>query len=302
MSKQVPSEVQEAAIKVCGSALLYRDRLRGIFLSAGVPVALYDRYDDPSRSKFVIARQIFGDLDQAGEAGAAIQLRIVEELSLLKKPDPEASDYRAGIEAIARFGAVVSESGILLSGGRVAVKERVRKQEIRLKACASRAQKLTELRAKYQALHGGSAGTPQKRGYALEELFGELCALYEIPFRRSYRTPTEQIDGAFEFRGFTYLLEARWRQRPPDQGDLADFKAKVDRKIDSVRGLFLSVANFEEEVVRRFPWGGRTNVILMSGLDLALIFETWSFIDALEEKIRRAEQEGEIWYELARGR
>ena len=43
-----------------------------------------------------------------------------------------------------------------------------------------------------------------------------------------------------------------------------------------VASVFVSLAGFQDEVVNRFPWGGRTNVILWSGLDLALIFETWS--------------------------
>lgn len=302
MSKLVPSEVQEAAIQVCGSAFYYRSRAKGIFLSAGVPATMYDRYDDPNRSKFAIARQIFADLDQKGEPGATIQLRIVEELSLLKRPDPNAADGRSGAAAIARLKNVIAEYRVLLFGERSAIAERLRKQEARLAAEASKAQRLAELKARYIALRDGAAGTPQRRGYDLEELFGDLFSLYEIPFKRSYRTPTEQIDGCFEFRGFSYLIEARWRKRRPDQGDLADFKFKVDTKLDSVRGLFVSMAGFEPEVVNRFPWGGRTNVILWSGLDLALIFETWSFPEALEEKIRRAEQEGDIYYELSRGR
>ncbi len=302
MSNLVPSEIQKAAIDVCGSAFHYRSRVRGIFLSAGVPTAMYDRYDESSRSKYVIARQILGQLEQDGEQGAEIQLRIIEELSLLKKPDPEAPDQRAGTQAIARLREALADSHLLASGTRAVVKERVHRQEILLAAQASRAQRLRELKDKYAALHRGTAGTAQQRGYALEDLFSDLFALYEIPFRRSYRTPTEQIDGSFEFRGFTYLLEARWRKQPPDQGDLADFKFKVDCKLDGVRGLFVSVAGFRDEVVRRFPWGGRTNVILWSGLDLALIFEGWSLPEALEEKIRRAEQEGEILYELAGGR
>ncbi len=302
MSKLVPAEVQEAAIQVCGSAFYYRSRPKGIFLSAGVPAPMYDRYDDPSRSKYLVARQIFADLDQNGEEGAAIQLRILEELSLLKRPDPEATDRRTGAAAIARLKEAITEHQVTLSGERAAVKDRARKQEIRLAAQASKAQRLAELKAKYTALTEGAAGTPQRRGYELEDLFGDLFELYEIPHRRSYRTPTEQIDASFEFRSFSYLLEARWRRLPPDQGDLADFKFKVDRKLESVRGLFVSVAGFENEVVSRFPWGGRTNVILWSGLDLALIFESWSFPEALEEKIRRAEQEGEIFHELNRGR
>ncbi len=39
--------------------------------------------------------------------------------------------------------------------------------------------------------------------------------------------------GRFKFKGFDYLVEARWRQEPPSETELIAFKTKVDKKITS---------------------------------------------------------------------
>jgi hypothetical protein len=75
----VPTAVQRAAIHVCRDAFYYRDDVRAVFLTAGVPTAIYDRYGDPVNSKAKIARHIFADLQAAGERGHAVQRKIVED-------------------------------------------------------------------------------------------------------------------------------------------------------------------------------------------------------------------------------
>ena len=47
----LPTTVQSAAVRACRDALHWRDDLRAVFLTAGVPRSLYDKYDDPTNSK-----------------------------------------------------------------------------------------------------------------------------------------------------------------------------------------------------------------------------------------------------------
>jgi hypothetical protein len=101
--------------------------------------------------------------------------------------------------------------------------------------------------------------------------------------------------------GFTCLVEARWRQDQPTIGDLADFKFKVDGKTDSTRGLFISIAGFDGEVLDHFAGnsGTRRNVIYMTGHDLALIFGGHiGLVDALLMKINAAESRGEYLIDI----
>ena len=73
----------------------------------------------------------------------------------------------------------------------------------------------------------------------------------------------EQIDGHFRYKGFDYLVEAKWRAKPTAEADLAVLKRKSEKKLESTRGLFVSIAGFRTEVIYEFTRGGSSNIILM---------------------------------------
>lgn len=107
------------------------------------------------------------------------------------------------------------------------------------------------------------------RGYDLETLLVDLFKVHDLDYTGSRRTPHEQVDGSFYFRVFTYLVEARWRKDPPGIGDLADFEFKVDGKLESTRGPFISMAGFDDNLAHFASRSGtRHNIIYMSGFDL----------------------------------
>jgi hypothetical protein len=76
----LPTTVQSAAVRACRDALHWRDDLQAVFLTAGVPRSLYDKYDDPTNSKAKIAQYVLSDLQGGGESGFVIQRKVVEEL------------------------------------------------------------------------------------------------------------------------------------------------------------------------------------------------------------------------------
>jgi hypothetical protein len=116
--------------------------------------------------------------------------------------------------------------------------------------------------------------------------------LFEIEYRKSFRTETQQIDGHFNFQGFDYLVEAKWRRDQPTEQELGAFKHKVDGKLESTRGLFVSIPGFRAEVVAQFNGRG-PNLILMDGCDLIHILEgRIDLRDAIRKKVERAAQEG----------
>jgi hypothetical protein len=67
----LPTTVQSATVRACRDALHWRDDLRAVFLTAGVPSSLYDKYDDPTNSKAKIARYVLSDLQGRGQSGLA---------------------------------------------------------------------------------------------------------------------------------------------------------------------------------------------------------------------------------------
>jgi hypothetical protein len=158
---------------------------------------------------------------------------------------------------------------------------------------------MEQLRGEFNAMVTAKED-PQGRGYSLEDLLAELFETHEIPYRRPYRTATEQIDGHFRFKEFDYLVEARWRSQMPNEADLAVLRTKVDKKLSSTRGMFVSIIGFRPEVVHEFTRGVSSNIVLMDGQDLTLILEGHvSLVDALDLKIQKAAQEGIIFFPLA---
>lgn len=298
MRARLPFQVREAIVEVCGKAFWLKDPLKSLMLSAGVPTELYERYAD--ESKFKIARHVLAELDALGDEGWEIQRRLVTELCQLRKlPDESVPDRDAGLAALRLLKELARDQRLFVEREQTEAEQRAQHVRRQQAALAARAEKMAELRSTFESLTRAGED-PWARGYSLQDVLAELFELHEIAYRPPYRTPTEEIDGHFGFKGFDYLVEARWRRDPPTAADLGGFKSKVDRKVQSTRGLFVSVAGFRQEVVLQFTQGATSNILLMDGQDLALILEGHvSLTDALDLKIQKAAQEGIIYFPLA---
>ena len=298
MSTRLPFEIREAVVSVCGKCFWLKDPFRAFMLAAGVPAELYDRYAE--ESKYKIARHILSELDAMDDEGYQIQRRIVTELAKLRKvPDDNVPDREAALDALRWLKELAINHKMIALKTDVDQRNRAEEARQRQAALMARADKMEQLRKSYIDI-ASATDDPQSRGYSLEDLLSELFAVHEITYRPPYKTSTEQIDGSFSFKGFDYLVEARWRKGPPTEADLAALKTKVDKKITSTRGLFVSIAGFRPDVVLEFTRGVTSNMVLMDGVDLSLILEgRVSLTDALDMKIQKAAQEGIILFPLA---
>ncbi|MEU8783246.1 hypothetical protein [Streptomyces sp. NPDC048637] len=83
---------------------------------------------------------------------------------------------------------------------------------------------------------------------------------------------------------------------------MLDFKGKVDGKLDSTRGAFVSMAGYDPDVLDHFvrnARGSRNNIIMFTGQDVSQLFEgRIGLLDALTKKVDAAEQEGRALCEL----
>lgn len=301
----IPETVRSAVVSVCKDAFHWRSDVRAVFLTAGVDASLYDRYDtQEAMSKPKVARAVLGDLQRMGAEGERIQRAIVEELCRMDRPRPDAPDPVRGQQALADLKREATTRQILVDPEKAAADQRRARERQRIAAEQLRRDKLGTLTAQFIDLARQSHSNSQARGYAFEKLLADLFDVYDIEYRRPYRTPREQLDGSFNFRGFTYIVEAKWEQSHPTFSDLATFKSKVDGKLESTRGLFVAMAGFDEAIVSHLQdvaRGSRSNIILVDRQDLIEIFEGRATLpDALLEKINAAEQEGRCWYPLGR--
>lgn len=299
MNKRLPFEIREALITVCGRSFHYKDPFRDFLISCDVPAEMYERYSDDS--KFKIARHLLADLDSMGDGGYLIQKRIITNLCRFRKlPDENVPDRSAGLNALRNLKHLALDQKLIVIKKKEASESGIQKARKVKAALEARASKMQELKERFTKL-SLSNDDPQSRGYSFEKVLAELFSIYEITYRPPYKIGTEQIDGHFNFKGFDYLVEARWRRDRPTEADLAVLKSKADKKITSTRGLFVSIQGFRSEVVKEFTRGISSNLILMDGSDINLILDgRISLIDALDMKIEKAAQEGIIYFELAK--
>jgi hypothetical protein len=296
--------VRAEVLTVCRTAFYYRDDLKSLMLGAGVPAAVYNRYDHPEIAKVRIARSVLDELHELGPPGWAVQRRIVVELCGMQRPANGVEDIVAGRDALAALRRVVTQEGIVVDTEQAAIKDRAARAAKRQQQINEHHQMMHQLTARFTALAKSQPRTGaerQARGYELESLLADLFRAHDLDYTGSTRQPREQVDGSFHFRGFTYLVEARWRSQPPTIDDLAGFKVKVDGKLESTWGLFISIIGFNEEVLQHFTSNsGRRNVIYMTGQDLALIFGGYiGLVDALLKKIDAAEKQGHYLIDLS---
>jgi hypothetical protein len=135
---------------------------------------------------------------------------------------------------------------------------------------------------------------PRPRGTAFEKFLRDLFSAHSMAGQGSITLRGEQIDGAFQLDGQTYLVEAKWQNDKTGAADLHVFEGKLSQKAVWTRGLFISQSGFTDEGLHAFGRGKR--LLCMDGLDL---WEALSGTLALDEVIRRkaarASQTGEIF-------
>lgn len=143
-----------------------------------------------------------------------------------------------------------------------------------------------------------SSDDPQGRGYRLEKILHGLFKLFDLDPKASFRTVGEQIDGAFTFEGFDYLLEAKWQGQLINASNLDSLSGKLTRRLDNTLGLYLSVNGFSPDAVTIHS-AGRSTIILMDGSDLMAVLENRIDLPLmLRRKRRSAAQTGNIYLKV----
>ena len=132
---------------------------------------------------------------------------------------------------------------------------------------------------------------PRPRGYAFEKYLKALFETFGLKARNPFSLRGEQIDGSFELKHETYLLEAKWHQDRIGSDELRSFQGKIDDKAAWTRGLFVSFGGFTEVGLAAFGRGKK--VICMDGQDMYEALDRNIPIDVvLERKVRHAAETG----------
>ena len=153
----------------------------------------------------------------------------------------------------------------------------------------------------YEELSNGST-TPQARGYRLEKLMNSLFEFSNIGVRQSFTRNAggEQIDGAFEFDSWYYLVECKWLAAMTSQSDIDGLLGKLGRSGAQTMGMFISVSGWSDNVISLIKQNPEKRVLLMNGEDIrAVLTESIPLVDLLQTKARALNLDSEPFVSAA---
>jgi hypothetical protein len=136
----------------------------------------------------------------------------------------------------------------------------------------------------------------QKRGFLLQGLLNRLFLLNEISVTESFQRNNggEQIDGAFSYNGWFYLLECKWTKKLADIRELDSLYGKVTRSGKQGMGLFLSIEGWSENVPLLLKQNQEKSIILMDGYDLRCVLnKAIEFEVLLQKKLSKLNHKSE---------
>jgi hypothetical protein len=294
-------KIAPAAIVALREALTnlywYKGDLRSFLTSTLTNAALLSRLNWGDYKRNIVG-DLIGFLERREDEYQPDLLRLMTEvarvddfthLERLEAGKEKAAAARASVQALRKL-TVIHEA--LFQEQKLMEERRRKAHEEMLRTTAVRS-KLEDLTKEYFTLL--SSTEPQQRGYRLEKIIRDLCELFDLDPRASFKIVGEQIDGAFTFDATDYLFEGKWQQEPAGAADLDVLAGKLSRKLDNTLGLFLSINGFSDDGVKAHS-SGRRMMLLMDGSDLMAVLEgRIDLIQLLLRKRREASQTGNIY-------
>ncbi|AJD72168.1 TPA: restriction endonuclease [Streptococcus pneumoniae] len=286
---KISFEIQQQIIQCFGLCFHYKDTVVSFMQTSGVLNDLILKWK--SEPKFVWAKNVINELNKT-ENGRSIIRRIATEFYKMKNISDEVQDRDRGLDALRKLKRLIGDTQQNKVNETLNNSYHRSRQEMKIQLKQQLLQKIEELKTEYYSLF--SSDNPQERGYRLEKIVANLFRINDIDYHDSYRnrTNTQQLDGYFRFEGFDYLVEMKWEKNPVNSSKIASLKQKVDTKLTSTRGLFLSINGFRDEVIQDFS-NKDAKILFMDGQELAYILENRiSLYEALKVKIIGASKTG----------
>jgi len=150
-----------------------------------------------------------------------------------------------------------------------------------------------ELKKEFFDLH--SALDRQDAGLKLEGILNRLFDLHGLAPREPFRVVGEQIDGSFDLDHETYLLEAKWEQKPTPESQLLVFRGKIEGKSKFTRGVFVSINGISQQAKTAITVGKQPNFFVIDGYDITMLLsDTIDLVDFLRKRRRLLAEEGGV--------
>ncbi len=157
---------------------------------------------------------------------------------------------------------------------------------------------LTKLRSSLDAL--ATELGQAKAGYRFQDWFGHLAELFEVPYKKPYRTKHREVDGSVTIDGMTYLLSLKFTNSQSAPTDVSDLRDRVNRVADFTMGIMVSMSGFTKNAVQTASGPG-TNLLLFDATHLYLVLSGAITLEDLVVRARRhASRTGEAYLAVDR--
>jgi hypothetical protein len=111
-------------------------------------------------------------------------------------------------------------------------------------------------------------------GMALNDWLFDLCDRFGLQPIAHYTLPGQEIDGAITIGGQTYILEAKWLDRPATTDDLRDFMNKIQSKPPTTKGIFVSMSGYQKDAAENLLRGQQARFVMLDGGHVATVTNT----------------------------
>lgn len=274
------------------------------FQGSGVPHELRDDLaltlgtDPQGINKYYIARTVLTRLNERTDAYLGPRREVVKRIIEFEDFStcwPQDQLKAKGLVAEVRRVVNVKDSFTRIRQERDAERQR-HIQQHRAQAMAERRRRdqLDEVQRDLVRLF--TVANPHRRGKLFESILNRLFAVEGILIREAFTLvgdegegTVEQIDGAIEFDGDVYLVEAKWLTDPVGPGETAQHLVRVYSRGD-VRGLFISASGYTDAAVMGHRQALTQKVVVLCALrELVLLLERRGDLKSLlKEKVRAA--------------
>jgi hypothetical protein len=216
-----------------GYVLNFSNKTFASFFSRDIGIDIYDEaYAVHGDSK---GKRLLGFLERGQAAVVAKALAALWEIREIERAE-RGDDEEKVPKARERLSALVERlGGAPLPGTGSADRSPASEQN----TGPARAD-LDALDAEYRTLVA-MHHAPQARGYAFERFLKRWFDVWGLDAHASFRLTGEQIDGSFQHGNDTYLVEAKWQNKPVDAQMLHGFQGKLLERPDWTRGLSVAV-------------------------------------------------------------
>jgi len=245
--------------------------------------------------KRFVAQTILQDIGELGANGDRIIAAMITSLVQMTLPDAT----EAAQAAILALQAKIKSDKEIKADQRAAEKqatenEQRKAEQAREATRAVQTAKRDALCARFVGLM--SENNAQARGYLFETFLNDFFEFEGLDPRRSFRLVGEQIDGSFNWRSRTHLVEAKWTKAPAAGLEFGAFNYKLEGKTVDTRGLFVSVHGYSTDAIRGANSKGALKFVCIDGAHLMRALSTdGGLVPILERIWRHADETGEAY-------